>query len=202
MAEKCPNRKLLSSILFVALTAPCVELARADSVPPPDPTIILGPNQSTINYVEVFGTTLPAIIIDQGGGGIFAFENANDFTFNDLLVASPVSQNGAITCIIMATQFFSSCTTETSPTRVFFSGPGTPIELEDGIPPGGQWFFDFNDPTREGTTACVNNDCGSWTPGTYTGLANIPEPSTLGLLLAAITAGLTRRKLRRRLFPK
>jgi hypothetical protein len=173
----------LSKVLFVAMIlAIFAGLARADSIA--DPTIIIRDPACPGTCVSV-GTTF-TFGTPQSGTGTLFFTNASGVDwFNLKLVEAGVPSN-AITCI---TDAFANCSLSTvnGITTIFLSGINTNFA---GIPSGHNFSIVFG---------CASGKCDPW-PGDldFTGTANVPEPTSVALMVTGLGALVSKRKFWKR----
>ncbi len=180
-----------STLLLSGMTVMSCAAARADSIRPHDPEVIIGggkgslPVGSTFSFISPSGTS--PITLSGGSpclvGGIISvpdciFKNATSSTWTGLrFTMSPKGQIGPFVCV--ALDYFSTCSFNSTGTRVTFSGG-------PGIGGGDDFLVEVI----------------LWLPDTqFSGQAqdpppsSTPEPATVGLLLIGFGTLVARRTL-------
>jgi hypothetical protein len=184
---------LLSGVIVVSCAA-----ARADSIRPHDPEIIMGGGNGSFPVGSIFSFISPSgtspITLSGGSpclvGGIISvpdciFKNSTSSTWTGLsFTISPDGQIGPFVCITL--DYFSTCSFNPAGTRVTFSGgPGIGAG-DDFLVEVVTWLPDtqFNGQAQSHGRSQADPPPSS-----------IPEPATVGLLLIGFGTLLARRRL-------
>jgi hypothetical protein len=181
----------LSTLLLSGMIVVSCAAARADSIRPHDPEVIIGGGKGSLPVGSIFSFISPSgtspITLSGGSpclvGGIISlpdciFKNATNSTWTGLsFTITPDGQIGPFVCITL--DDFSRCSFNSAGTEVTFSGG-------PGIGAGDDFLVEVV----------------LWLPGTqFSGQAqdpppsSTPEPATVGLLLIGFATLLARRTL-------
>jgi hypothetical protein len=173
--------------------------SRADGIDADDPKIIVGRGSDA---TQISSLNFPVLVNQSTGGNFLEFENDSGQDWVGLIITvtfpnALAAKNAAISCL---SDIFSPCQTPPPTSRhgqtltIIFTGGGTIVTCATTIncPADSEFFVDLN--TGDTLTKHSNGN-GGWKNDTIEVQAiPAPEPATLALLLAGLTALLLIRK--------